>query len=99
MGDPLLQQRVANIRRFLVIEAFKRLERELIAATGRPRALQLAVGAASHAQREPDAVLHGCEVLRPTNPDLTGSRAANRINPTGDLALFVGREGCLPVLG
>ena len=99
MRQALAQQRVPDIGQLIFLQSFERFEGEPSLAMRRPRALQLAIAVIALAEREPDAVLDGVEIERTAYPGLARRRTTHGEDPGDALALLVGRDRSLSVLG
>jgi len=98
MDEAFLQQGVPDVSQFLILQLLERLEAEGLGAVGGPCGLELAVGMATGAQREPDPVLDGFQVERLADPGLPRDCAANGLDARGALTLLVGGDRRLPVI-
>ncbi len=97
MQPALLQERIADVVRFLILQTLALAERQARLAMRVPRGLEAAAGMAALAQREPDAVLDSFEVRSLADPGLARGRAANGEDARDGLAFLVGGDGCFPV--
>jgi len=97
MQHALLQQRIADIGRFFLIQSFAFLERQAVWSMRGPCRLQAAAGVAALAQREPDPVLDLFQIGRLADPRLGRCLAADHENPRDGFPLLVGGDGRLSV--
>lgn len=66
VGQPLPQKSISDISRFFISQRFNDFECEAVRAVIAPGLLKTSVWVLAHAQREPDAVLNGVQVLWPS---------------------------------